>query len=131
MRFRIYIRVEGKASDIAGFDLALRGRVAGSVLSRKHRGAPLLDVSLEYWRSEEEYVMSGHPEEAMLSLLQVRQPALTAALEGRDLEVTAVIVGEYSQNEAPRGGYFLSRELVHQLSVLGAQLDIDSVPEVS
>jgi hypothetical protein len=131
MKFRIYIRVEGASSEVASFELAIRERVAGKISYRNHNGAPFMDVPLEYWKSEELCVVSGHPEDALLKLLQEAQAALEAAIAAKKLNVTAVIISEYSDDELPRGGYFLSRDLVSCLSALGAELDIDSVPLIA
>jgi len=130
MKHRLYLRVEGHGIDLPSFASSIHRYISGSIGRRRHSGAPLAAVPIDYWMSNEVRIEQGFPEEALLDLIRPFREALLAGLIEQPIDVTAVIVAEYGEEEGPVG-YFFSEELISTLSAIRAKLEIDAVPDMS
>ena len=130
MKARLYISVEGGAFKPEPFHFEAAKSLPGQVRRRKHTGAPLANVPLEYWASNEKVVAPEDVGDALRPMLEIALPLLEPHSKASDTRVCVHIVFEFKQGEEPIG-MNLSRETLSLLDRIGAELDVDAVPTVS
>jgi hypothetical protein len=129
MKFKIYLRIEGRDFDPKEFVASLPPRIRGEVVYRRHNGAPLTQVPLEYWRGRQIETDGSEPESVLQELIGEITPYVTVLATKSETQITANLVAIYDENEEPRG-FFFSRDIVGMLSAIRASLDVDVVPLV-
>ena len=122
MVVRAYVSIQGISFNPTQF----QAKAGGEARRRKHSGAPLANVPLEYWVSAERI---GDMKTAISGLIAIcDQLAEHSSLlpRGEDVGLIGHLVVEYSNDEELAGSYF-PPALVSRLASLGGALDIDAV----
>lgn len=126
MRARAYLSVQGEL-----FSAADLQRIAGGRVRRKrHSGAPLTNLPLEDWASDEKQGKPHEVDEILLSLLTGLVPMLSGVAKAPGILTLVHVVLEYDEGEEPVGLCF-SEKTIQMLSEIGAALDVDAVRGLS
>lgn len=126
MQAQIYVSIEGPSFDPSDFHERVGGVVPGQARRRKHTGAPLTNVPLEYWASVATVVDPSEVGVGLCDLMSHLIPFVTSLPERATLRVFAQVVLYFDPGEDPVGLNF-SRNAIELLRELGAELDIDAV----
>lgn len=122
MLTRTYISIQGPSFDPSTFEKVAGGRAR----RRKHSGAPLTDVSLDYWASSEKSGKFAEVEANLLGILSELVPHGAGLRKMEGIQVIAHVVVEFEPGDEPVGMHF-SRDVMALLGEIGAALDIDAV----
>lgn len=126
-KFQVYLWIEGASFDAEQFNSSIAKNLAGEVKSRKHGGDPGDAEAARYWKSEVISPAENRVEEELLALLIIYKAEIRRAENLGADRVFAQIVGYMEDIEHLRG-YYLSKDILHMLSELNMELDIDIVP---
>ncbi|HTE39253.1 MAG TPA: DUF4279 domain-containing protein [Steroidobacteraceae bacterium] len=129
MRARTYISIQGSTFNPREFQAHLSVANNGEVRRRKHSGAPLADVSLDYWVSASSLGDADNIGAHLCKLLQGISSFINQIPEKAGLRILAHVVLEFEPGEEPVGLYF-SNEVIGLLNGVGGELDIDAVPRI-
>lgn len=129
MHARIYVSLEGYSFDPRDFHARVGGVVQGQVRRRKHTGAPLTNVPLDYWASTATAVSPDEVGTNLCDVLSRLIPFVSTLSERSTLQVFAHVVLEFDPGEEPMGLNF-PRKAIELLREIGAELDIDAVPRL-
>ena len=130
MQARIYVSLEGSSFDPSDFHARVGGVVHGQVRRRKHTGAPLTNVPLEYWASAATVVDPGEVGSKLCDVLSRLVPFVRSLPERGALQVLAHVVLDFDPGEEPVGLNF-PQNAIELLREIGAELDIDAVPRLT
>lgn len=124
MSVRTYVSIQGSSFDPSAFEKV----AGGSARRRKHSGAPLTDVPLDYWASPEKSGEAAELAVNLLALLSALVPHRQRLPKKEGIQVFAHVVVEFDTGDEPTGMYF-SPEVIALLGEIGGALDIDAVPK--
>jgi hypothetical protein len=130
MHARIYVSLQGPSFNPKDFHARADQIVRGQVRQRKHTGAPLANVPLEYWASSPTVLPPDQAGIALYDLLAKIAPLFSAIPERATLQVFAHVVLEFDPGEEPVGLNF-AQKTISLLRDIGAELDIDAVPRIA
>jgi hypothetical protein len=129
MQARTYISIQGSSFNPQEFDAQGGSTIGGEVRKRKHTGAPLTNVPLDFWSSKVSQGSSDDVSQRLAILLKEVAPFVVRLSDRSGLRIYAHVVLEFDQGEEP-AGLFFSTETIALLNDVGAELDIDAVPRL-
>lgn len=128
MRYRVYIRVEGRTFDPESFNRGLPNKLQGQVRMRECMRVRSDGPERVYWQSMPVDV-EDRPEEALTAILRDFVGSLKKIADAGIGKISAQIVNALTEQDDVRGLY-VSPDLIQMLAVLHADLDLDVVHDL-